>query len=290
MNRMNNLGIMQGRLTDKGGFYPQQFPWADWQQEFAAASAAEIAYIEWMFNYEDYEKNPVWTESGRKQITFCENHTGVSVKSVCANYFMEKGLFEDGKPNRESFMVLQRLIEYTAMMGARILVLPLFEGNTTSVESLCDPSFRETIAAAERNHIRIALETDWEAGLCRRILDVLDSDHLGICYDLGNAKGNGRDILSEIQLLKNKVFDIHIKDKPVGGTTVMLGEGDVDFRECFLLAQSMDFRGPMILESYYGESAVSDTLKNIHYIKNIRGYAYENLIYRSGQRRTKASA
>ena len=29
---MNNLGIMQGRLTDKGGFYPQQFPWTNWQQ------------------------------------------------------------------------------------------------------------------------------------------------------------------------------------------------------------------------------------------------------------------
>lgn len=287
---MNNLGIMQGRLTDKGGFYPQQFPWTNWQQEFATASAAEIAYIEWMFNYEDYEKNPVWTEDGRKQITFCENHTGVFVKSVCANYFMEKGFFENGKPNRESFLILQRLIESMAMIGAKILVLPLFEDNTTSVESLCGQTFRETIAAAERNHIWIALETDWDALMCRRILELLDSDHLGICYDLGNAAGNGKDIFSEIRLLKNKILDIHIKDKPAGGTTVMLGEGDVDFQEYFSLAQSMDFRGPMILESYYRESAVSDTLENIHYINKIRGYAYENLIYRSGQRRTKASA
>lgn len=287
---MNDLGIMQGRLTNKGGFYPQQFPWTDWQQEFATASAAEIAYIEWMFNLDDYEKNPIWTENGRKQITFCENHTGVFVKSVCANYFMKKGLYENGKPNEKSFTILFKLIEYMADIDAKILVLPLFEDNMMSVESLCSVSFRQAVTAAERKCIRIALETDWDAALCSRILELLDSDYLGICYDLGNAMGNGKDILSEIQLLKNKIFDIHIKDKTLGGTTVMLGEGDVDFAKCFSLLQSIEFQEPMILESYYGESAVSDTLKNIHYIEKIRGYAYENLIYRSGQRRTKASA
>lgn len=287
---MNNLGIMQGRLTDKGGFYPQQFPWSNWQQEFITASAAEIAYIEWMFNYENHEKNPIWTENGRKQITFCENRTDVFVKSVCANYFMEKGLFEKGKPIDASFMILRRLIENMAVIGAKILVLPLFEHNMLSAELLCDESFRGVIKIAEMNHILIALETDWDASLCRRILEVLDSDYLGICYDLGNASGNGKDIISEIQLLKNKVLDIHIKDKPVGGATVMLGEGDVDFQKCFSLIQDIEYVNPMILESYYGETAVSDTLKNIHYIKNIRGYAYENLVYRSGERRTKASA
>lgn len=51
-------GVMQGRLTDKGEFFPQQFPWESWEKEFSAARDLRIDCIEWMFNLENYESNP----------------------------------------------------------------------------------------------------------------------------------------------------------------------------------------------------------------------------------------
>ena len=57
-------GVMQGRFTDKGGFYPQQFPWTNWEQEFFTAREYGVDCIEWMFNGERYEDNPIWTKDG----------------------------------------------------------------------------------------------------------------------------------------------------------------------------------------------------------------------------------
>ena len=85
-------GIMQGRFTNKGGFFPQQFPWGNWEGEFEIASACNIDCIEWMFNADRYEENPLWTPQGREKIKNTIRNTGVSVLSVCANFFMESSI------------------------------------------------------------------------------------------------------------------------------------------------------------------------------------------------------
>ncbi len=268
---MIKLGIMQGRFTDKGGFYPQQFPWNNWQKEFETAKEAKIEYIEWMFNYDNFFQNPLWHKDGKEEIIRCQSETGISVISVCANYFMVNGLFKEDFLDNDSYSILETLMKNIREIGAKILVLPIFEKN---LPTHLDPQkivkqLKNIEILAENQKVRIALESDWDANLYNQLLSELNSDYIGICYDLGNASGNRKNILKELTLLEGKIIEVHIKDKPINGNTVMLGQGDVDFKACINQFRQMAFTGPFILESYYGEHAVLDTLHNINYVRRL---------------------
>lgn len=266
---MNKIGIMQGRFTDKGGFYPQEFPWENWEREFATGAANGITCIEWMFNYENYTQNPIWTDSGRKRLLRCMEWSGVAVESVCGNFFMEKGLFGDCLQREGAFEVLEALLEGMSDVGARILVLPLFEQNRPLSEKGCLECIRQILVMADRYQIHVLLENDWDASVNRKLLDTLGVEHLGVCYDLGNAAGAGKDLCEEILLLQDRIKEFHIKDKPYNGSSVMLGEGAVNFPKVMGSVRDMEIRVPFIFESYYGESAIEDTFKNIRYFKNV---------------------
>ena len=57
---MNNLlGVMQGRLVPKYKDRYQAFPKDNWKDEFKIASSFGLDCIEFIFDYEDYEENPL---------------------------------------------------------------------------------------------------------------------------------------------------------------------------------------------------------------------------------------
>ena len=85
---MRSLGIMQGRLTRTLGRGIQFFPFEEWKEEFKAAQEIGIDEIEWIFDYPDYQKNPLWTEEGRNEINTIIRDTGVKVHAVCWDYFL----------------------------------------------------------------------------------------------------------------------------------------------------------------------------------------------------------
>lgn len=257
------LGIMQGRLTNKGGFFPQQFPWENWKDEFFLAAKCDIGYIEWMFNSENYSDNPIWTKHGRKEIKMAALLSGTKVSSICVNFFMQNSIYE--KKNREIF---RKLIEAGEELEIRNIVLPLFEASKTlSADLLCGilGEFEEALKGTE---LYIGLESDFPIIQQKKICESLQSGKIGICYDVGNAAGNGSDCISEVREIRSCLVEVHLKDKKCKGASVMLGEGDVDFRGVFqeLSGWSKDY---FILESYFGIDAKADTGKNIQYIQGV---------------------
>ena len=52
----------------------------------------------------------------------------------------------------------------------------------------------------------------------------------GINYDTGNSASLGWDVEEEFANYFDRIYNIHIKDRTLGGTTVDLGTGDVNFQ------------------------------------------------------------
>ena len=205
---MNKWGIMQGRFTDKSGFYPQQFPSGNWEREFDVASQQKIQYIEWMFNFDNYENNPLWSRSGREEIKRISAQAGISVVSVCANYFMRQGFFKSTASGRaRSLDIYRHLLEAVNDVGAQILVLPLFDDNNPAEKDMEQfyESLMQMADMAEEKHVRLALEADFSADKYMEILSVISSSALGVCYDLGNAAGLGRNIEQELEILHDVI-------------------------------------------------------------------------------------
>lgn len=256
-------GVMQGRFTEKGGFYPQQFPWSNWEQEFDIAHRCGVDCIEWMFNGERYDENPMWTEQGRAAIRAAEERTGVTVRSMCANYFMDHALDGSGAPD-----VLARLVKAGEALGLDHIVLPLFGASEITDGARLRELFGVIGGLLSGRRIAVCIESDMpiddQLSLCAGVA----GNKVGICYDVGNAAGNGYDYVRDIKKADEMgaLFEVHLKDKPYGGNSVMLGQGAVDFRSVF---RALSGSGCLLVFESYFADAVEDTMKNIDYIRRI---------------------
>ena len=61
---MRSIGIMQGRLTPRGPKPIQFFPFDNWQNEFKDAVEIGINEIEFIFDFDRFEENPLWSDPG----------------------------------------------------------------------------------------------------------------------------------------------------------------------------------------------------------------------------------
>ncbi len=270
VEQMLKLGIMQGRLTNKGGFFPQSFPWDNWQKEFALAKKSGFTCIEWMFNDDRWEENPIITDKGVLKIQECIRNTGISINGICANFFMKNSIYDDSaEDKRRNIYILNTLLKNAEKIGCLNIILPMFGSSGDFFE-------RKTIwerlyfllEHAESGNVNILIEADASMHTVKEFLDNIPIGRVGICYDIGNAAGLGKNILHEIKYYSNLIKEYHIKDKKIGEGTVMLGEGDVPYRECVDWLMKEEQKVPLILESYYGSDAIEDTKKNLQFIKD----------------------
>ncbi len=262
--QMNKLGVMQGRLTDWGYFNPQQFPSQNWGNEFFEARRHGIECIEWMFNTAGFSENPLWSESGRNKVKRLCAETDVSVDSLCANYFMQNSILE-----KESVVILSQLLNYAEELGISSVIIPLF-GSSEPVSAEFKKKFINNIKEArirsQNNCTDILIETELDACETKELIEEADSPLLKVCYDFGNAVGKAYDVCEELKLLRPYIGNVHIKDKKIGGSSVLLGTGDAKFQDYFSVLT--EYKGNYILESYY-DNALKDTVTNVTYIKAI---------------------
>ena len=84
---------MQGRLSPQIDGKIQAFPVDHWQDEFFYAAEIGFTSIEFIFEYENVDKNPLLTENGRNLIKELKKECNVRVDHICADYFMQKPFF-----------------------------------------------------------------------------------------------------------------------------------------------------------------------------------------------------
>jgi hexulose-6-phosphate isomerase len=270
---MYSIGIMQGRLSSPVPGRPQAFPHASWEAEFQRARVCGFDTIEWLFEAERYEQNPLWEDAGLEKIRQQVRSTGVQVCSVCAHYFMLHPFFRVSEQERkQSIAVLCRLICQAAALGIDTILLPVLETTEIRTEAeaaqLLD-SLQEPLALAKEHDIRLGLETELPASQYRDLIEAANSPQLGVYYDTGNATAKGYDIVADIRLLKPLLCGIHIKDRKRGGGSTFLGQGDTPFAAFFETLAEIGYTGRLVLETPTGEDAVSIGKTHREFIRSL---------------------
>lgn len=260
----NAIGFMQGRLTEKGGFFPQEFPEENWAQELCLAKDLGFDCIEWMFNESGRDCNPIFWEKELDNIIKICRDTNIEVSGICANYFMERSIY-DRNALEDNLAVLNKLVCHARIIGCINLIIPLFGASEIQLDNTF---IYDILDKLPENNVYILFESNEHLADLKKWISGFDRNRIGICYDIGNAVGLGYDSVKELSSYGDIVKNVHLKDKRVGGTTVMLGDGDADFKACFEALNRFSYSGCYILESYYNE-AVRDTYRNLDYIKEI---------------------
>ncbi len=270
--RMNNyFGVMQGRLLPKYKGRYQAHPKNYWSEEFFIAKELKLDCIEFIFDFDGFSENPLFTILGVNSIKEVIAKTGVKVVSVCADYFMERPIHNKKKSMRkDSLDMMKRLIDNTSLLGVKDIVLPCVD-NSSLINSESYNNFEEEIFNLSRlfdnYEINLSLETDLPPKNFKDLLIKINSKNIKVNYDIGNSSSLGYLVEDELNAYGEYISDIHIKDRMLRGGPVELGKGNSNFEKFFYLLEKFNYQGPFIMQAYRDEEGIEIFKKQKKFIQ-----------------------
>lgn len=269
---MNKIGIMQGRLSPPTDGKFQSFPKYSWKDEFYKAQKIGLNNIEWIFEADEWEKNPISTLNGIREIQNIKSKTNVKTISLCADYFMDIPYFSSDNSKRS---LLREKLEWLVLQSNKIDIkyidLPFVDASKIDDKKQFDlvKEFINSAAnVAKTVGITITLETNLNPNDFKELLMFINHTNIMVNYDTGNSSGIGYKCDEELNTYGEWIRTVHIKDRIIGNGTVPLGTGSADFDLFFNELKKLNFTGPIILQAAREGDEIQTAMKNIEFVSN----------------------
>ena len=264
---IEKIGFMQGRLSPMIGGKIQSFPWDSWRHEIVAAKSIDISIMEWTLDQERLYENPIMTPSGQREIISLCNKHDFSIPSLTGDCFMQAPFWKTASDDRGGLIDdFIGVLDACGSLDVQIIVVPLVDnGALTSKkeENYLIDILSDHEQSIISNRVRIAFESDFSPVALERFIDKLNPSLFGINYDIGNSAALGFNVNEEFKSYGNRILNVHVKDRPLGGTTVPLGEGNADFEAVFSKLSECAYKGNYILQTARDSSGQhSKVIKN----------------------------
>jgi len=247
------IGFIQGRLSPMVDGCIQAFPWDDWQAEFQTAEQIDIHLMEWTLDQERLYENPLLTEAGQQEIrALCQAH-GLSIPSLTGDCFMQAPFWK--AHGDERIALEQDFLEVAkacSAVGTSMIVVPLVDNgrlDNIEQEDALVRFLEDHTAFFISRSLKVLFESDFPPAELKRFISRLNSDLFGINYDIGNSAALGFNPMEEIMTYGDRIVNVHIKDRLLGGTTVALGTGKADFEAVFTALDKAGYKGNYILQT-----------------------------------------
>jgi len=249
---MTKFGIMEGRLVPPEDGRFQCFPRKQWQSEFAHAAEVPFDYIEWVYDLYGHDVNPLGNPVGIERLKNLIESTGVCIRSVCADYFMDKPLLRCSQQELdERLQELARILRNGSAVGVNRVVIPFVDASAIrsndDVVAVQD-ALQAAMPLADETGIEIHLETSLAPAEFASLLDRIPNPKLRVNYDSGNSASLGYSTANEFAAYGDRIGSVHIKDRVLNGGTVPLGTGNADFAVLFSCLEKIDYRGDFTLQ------------------------------------------
>ena len=248
---------MQGRLSPMVDGKIQAFPWKSWKDEFSLAKQLGFTLMEWTLDHERIFKNPLLSQKGQQEILNRKSRYNIDIPSLTADFIMQKPFYNfDGRERIALLDTIKKVLLACSKVGINMLVFPLVDNG--SIKSVLEKKkllsgLGELEPMLHELGFSICFESDLEPEPLKDFIDELNPVHFGINYDIGNSAALGYDPAEEIGLYGNRITNVHIKDRKLGGTTVPLGEGHADLARVFKELIKAQYNGNYILQTARSE-------------------------------------
>lgn len=252
------LAILQGRLLPPVDGRIQAFPGAEWPNELAMARQVGVDAIEWIFEASTEDANPLTTARGIDAIRHAAGQHGVAVRSICADWFMDRPLIRCTHAERaEREQKLVWLLGQSERLGVERIVLPFVDASaihTADERDIVRDLLLAHAADAGARGIELHLETDMSPATFGAFLDSIAIESVRVNYDSGNSASLGFRVADEFAAYGARVGSVHLKDRVHHGGTVPLGTGDADFDALFDALRAVGYAGDLVLQVARGAS------------------------------------
>ena len=266
----NQIGVIQGRLVPKYLGRYQAHPKNYWKDEFKIASKLGLDCIEFILDFNEADQNPLLNPDGIDEIRLISEESGVQVKTICADYFMEAPLHsEDLKVALESQKVITKLINNASKLGVTDIVIPCVDKSSVNEKSISSfvTQLSKVLEVAENQKINLSLETDLPPKTFLNLLESFDSNRVTVNYDIGNSASLGFNPIDELNCYGHRISDIHIKDRELNGGPVLLGQGNADFNIFFNKLKEFNYCGPFIMQAFRDQEGLNVFKEQLEWIK-----------------------
>jgi L-ribulose-5-phosphate 3-epimerase len=269
---MNHLiGVMQGRLVPKFLGRYQAHPINYWQDEFPIAKDSGLNCIEFILDYSDAHLNPLLKKYGVDEILSISEKTGIVTTTVCADYFMVAPLHSlDVSVANQSIKILRELLVSSERLGITDIIIPCVDQSSLSSSGAVGRlvnKVRPMLDIAGKAGINLSLETDLGPHDFFELLEKFDSKHVTVNYDIGNSAALGFDSIEELDAYGDRITDIHIKDRTLNGSSVILGQGNANFELFFQKLKEFNYKGPFIMQAYRDDEGVEVFKQQLKWIR-----------------------
>ena len=269
-----NFILVQGRTLPQIRNSIQYFP-SNWKLEFPIINEIGFNGIEWIYDKLSEKTNPVLTNSGRMEIKKEAQTNNVTLENIVLDWFLDEPLFSnDLEFNKKSVDTFCDLIDSSAKSGFKRIILPLLEKNHISSiprKNIFNTIFKKISHSLDSNNIELNLETSLPPREEKLLLNELNHEKVGICFDMGNSASFGYSSTEVIDTIGDFIRSVHIKDRKLNGTSVPLGHGDVNLNEVFKNLKKISFTGPCSFQVFRDKTSDNISLlkKNLTFINAI---------------------
>jgi len=244
---------MQGRLSPLVGGKIQAFPASCWQAEFESAKRNGFSLMEWTLDQDGLYLNPLLTTSGQAEIRELRQAHGIAISSLTGDCFMQSPFWKAQGLAREALLQDFRAVaQACSAVGITMMVVPLVDNgrldNREQEDLLVDTLQKESAFLAALG-VKVVFESDFGPDELARFIARLAPARFGINYDIGNSASLGMDPVAEISAYGERILNVHIKDRVLGGTTVPLGTGNANFDQVFAALARAGYQGTYILQT-----------------------------------------
>jgi len=177
---------------------------------------------------------------------------------------------ENNQKAERSIEVLQQLLKTAAELGLRDIVIPCVDQSSIKNEqdrARFQEVLFEVIPKAEQSGVNLSLETDLNPSQFSHLLNQLDSPFVTVNYDIGNSASLGYNPIDELSAYGERISDIHIKDRPLGGGSVKLGTGNANIPDFLKLIENFNYSGPLIMQAYRDDEGVIIFKEQLNWVK-----------------------
>ena len=210
----NLVGVMQGRLLPKYLGQYQAHPVRYWGKEFSIAKQIGLDCIEFILDYDRAQDNPLICEGGTFEIQKFVRETGIQVKTICADYFMDQPLHSTNvEVAKQGIKVLRKLLVTSVDLGVTDIVIPCVDQsslNDAGDEQRFISSIKSVLEEVEEKDVNLSLETDLPPKRFKKLIDNFQSKNIKVNYDIGNSASLGFDPVVELDFYGDQISDIHI--------------------------------------------------------------------------------
>ena len=104
------LGIISGRLSKPIDNRIQAFPYHNWENEFSIARSFGFQCIEWIFENQNKEKNPILSKKGIIKLLQLSKKFNVSINSIVLDNLMFEKLYGDPIKAQNTIRIIERML------------------------------------------------------------------------------------------------------------------------------------------------------------------------------------